>query len=40
MKGKEQAPVTLKTSVEKNQQSLGGGGRGRKWLTEPSMKEN
>ena len=25
-KGKEQAPVTLKSSVEKNQQSLGGGG--------------
>ena len=30
-----------KTSVEKNQQSLEGeGGRGRKWLTEPSTKEN
>ena len=43
-KGKEQAPVTLKkkkkTSVEKNQQSLEGGERGRKWLTEPSTKEN
>ena len=25
-KGKEQAPVTMKTSVEKKQQSLGGGG--------------
>ena len=42
-KGKEQAPVTLKkkkTSVEKNQQRLEGGERGRKWLTEPSTKEN
>ena len=43
-KGKEKAPVTLKkkkkTSVEKNQQSLEGGERGRKWLTEPSTKEN
>ena len=42
-KGKEQAPVTLKkkkTSMEKNQQSLEGGERGRKWLTEPSTKEN
>ena len=31
---------TEKTSVEKNQQSLGGGGWGRKSRTEPSMKEN
>ena len=31
---------TEKTSVEKNQQSLGGGVRGRKWLSEPSTKEN
>ena len=37
-KGKEQAPVTLKTSLEKNQQSLGGGG-GKKWLKEPNTKE-
>ena len=37
--GKEQASVTLKTSVEKNQQSLGEGGRGRKWLTEPSTNK-
>ena len=27
-KGKEQAPITLKTSLEKNQQNLGGGGGG------------
>ena len=31
---------TENISGEKNQQSLGGGGRGRKWLTEPSTKEN
>ena len=30
---------TEKTSVEKNQQSLGGG-REEKWLTEPSTKGN
>ena len=45
-KGKEQAPVTLKKHQwrEKKQQSPGGegdaGGGERKWLEEPSTKEN
>ena len=31
---------TEKHQWTKNEQSLGGGGRRRKWLTEPSTKDN
>ena len=38
-KGKEQAPVTLKTSVEKKHQSLGGGdGEGNSWQNPAQRK--
>ena len=38
-KGKEQAPVTLKTSVKKKQQSLGKGG-GKKMAEKIQHEEN